>query len=131
MNLLLLLFKKESTRVLRARPKKELNNVVFYLCACVLCVNIYCVCVYILNAQKEKNNSTETKFFIRFEATPTETFSVMKLQFFLMKEGKTQTSQIPTRSLSSETEVRRSDIENERYAHTVLLRAHNTRARVE
>ncbi len=24
-----------------------------------------------------------------------------------------------------------SDIENERYAHTVLLRAHNTRARVE
>ena len=52
--LLLLLFKKESTRVLRARPKKELNNVVFYLCACVLCVNIYCVCVYVFKRAKAK-----------------------------------------------------------------------------
>jgi hypothetical protein len=80
----LLLFKKESTRVLRARPKKELNML------CSICARACVrVCIYFKRAKAKRIIAWRRSFLFVSKRQATETH-------FFSHEGKTQTSKFQT-----------------------------------
>jgi hypothetical protein len=77
------------------------------------------VCIYFKRAKAKRIIAWRRSFLFVSKGQATETKAKDPNE-----TNSKQESFVRNRSSSS-------DIENERYAHTVLLRAHNTRARVE